>query len=78
MRHMLLFSGSALLMFSFIWAYLWLEVFRDPKGELQSFYVQNPSAHKAITALNKILFPALLLGATFVAVTLFIPEKNSV
>ena len=78
MHHILLFSGSALLIFSFIWAYVWLEVFRDLKGELQCFYVQNPVAYKAITALNKILFPALLLGATFVAVTLFIPEKNSV
>ena len=72
MHHILLFSGSALLIFSFIWAYLWLEVFRDPKGELQCFYVHNPVAYKAITALNKIWLPVLLLGVTFVAVTLFI------
>ena len=48
MHHILLFSGSALLIFSFIWAYLWLEVFRDPTGELQCFYVHNPVAYKAI------------------------------
>ena len=78
MRHMLLVSGSALLIFSFIWGYLWREVRCDPKDELQSFYVRNPSVHKAITALNKIWLPALLLGATFIAVTFFIPERNPV
>lgn len=72
MHHMLLFSGSALLIFSFIWAYVWLEVFRDPTGELQCFYVQNPVAYKAITELNKIWLPVLLLGVTFVTLTLFI------
>lgn len=78
MYHVLLVSGSALLIFSFIWGYLWLEVLRDPKNELQSFYVQSPSVHKAITALNKIWLPALLLGASLIAASLFIPESNPV
>lgn len=72
MRHMLLIFGSTLLTFCLIWAYLWLEVLSDPKNELKNFYVQNPSVHKSITVLHKTWLPALLLGAAFIAVALFI------
>lgn len=72
MYYVLLISGSTLLIFSFIWGYLWLEVLSDPKNELQSFYAQNRSVHKAITALNKIWLPALLLGASLITASFFI------
>lgn len=75
MHQAFLITGSALLLFSFIWGYLWLEVLRDPKSELQSFYLQYPSVHTAVATLNKLWLPTLFLGVSLIAASLFIPES---
>jgi carbon starvation protein CstA len=76
MHQMLLYSGSALLVVSFVWGYFWLEVLRDPKNELQGFWMKFPRTHQIVAGLNALWLPALLLGFILVAMSLFISERG--
>ncbi len=77
MYRALVISGAVLLIVSFIWGYLWLEVLRDPKNELQSFYSQHPTLHRTISVLNKAWLPFTLLGASLIAASLFYSGSSS-
>lgn len=74
MRIFVLFAGGTLLIFSFLWGYLWLEVLRDPKNELADFYKKRPLLNKTIATLNMSWLPISILGAGLIGASLFIPE----
>ncbi len=59
-------STTALILCA-IWGYLWLEIWRDPKGELTDFFAQNPRAEAWITKMSTIWVTALLTGLIFLA-----------
>ena len=65
--------GAVFLVFCSIYGYLWLEVLRDPKNELQSFYSQHPRLHRILTIINKAWLLFVFLGACFIAVSIFVP-----
>lgn len=69
--------GAALLVFCFIYGYLWLEVLRDPKNELQGFYSQYPWLKRVIAILNKAWLPTLFLAAVFITASIVIPPSSS-
>ncbi len=68
--------GAAFLVFCFIYAYLWLEVLRDPKNELQVFYSRHPWLHRSLAILNKAWPLFLFLGAGFIAASIFVPPSS--
>lgn len=57
--------GAILLIFCAIWAGLWLEVWRDPKGELSDFYVRHPRAKAWVGLMNRLWVPAVGAGIIF-------------
>lgn len=77
MYRALITIGAVLLILSFIWGYLWFEVLRDPKNELQSLHSQHPTVHKAILILNKAWLPNLVLGVALVATSLLLLINSS-
>ena len=64
-------TGGVLLIFCFIWAYVWLEVGRDPKRELRDFYLRYPWTEKWVFFVNRLWLPSLALGTIFVVIGLF-------
>jgi hypothetical protein len=57
--------GAVLLIYCCIWGYSWLEVWRDPKGELADFYARHPRTKAWVSLGNRLWVPALVGGLTF-------------
>jgi hypothetical protein len=58
--------GAAILIFCAIWGYSWLEVWRDPKGELVDFYARHPRTKALVSLANRLWVPTLVAGLIFV------------
>ena len=58
--------GAAMLIFCAIWGYSWLEVWRDPKGELADFYARHPRTKAWVSLANRLWIPTLVVGLIFV------------
>ena len=65
MSHFFTVCGSVLLVFCSIWAYLWLEIIRDPHDELSDFYEKNPITKLCVQILNRIWIIGLFFGVGF-------------
>ena len=48
--------------FCAIWGYSWLEVWRDPKGELADFYARHPRTKAWVSLANRLWVPTLFAG----------------
>lgn len=70
MNDFFLVIGVLLLVFCFISVYVWLEIFRDPKKELEVFYIENPSMKKIVFFLREKWMIFFLVGIFFVLVSL--------
>ena len=70
MSNFLLVIGTSLLIFCFISVYVWLEIFRDPKKELEVFYIENPNMKKIVVFLGEKWTIFFLIGVFFVLVGL--------
>ncbi len=60
--------GAAIIICCVLWGYSWLEVWRDPKGELTDFYTRYPRAKVWVSSANKLWVPALIAGLVFLMV----------
>ena len=58
--------GAAILIFCAIWGYSWLEVWRDPKGELVDFYARHQRTKALVSLANRLWVPTLVAGLIFV------------
>ena len=54
--------GAAMLIYCAIFAYSWLEVWRDPKGELTDFYTRHPRTKAWVSLANRLWVPAFVIG----------------
>lgn len=68
--------GAAMLIFCAIWGYSWLEVWRDPKGELVDFYTRYPYAKAWVALANRLWVPALVTGVIFVVAGVMTGENS--
>ena len=57
--------GAAFLIFCAILGYSWLEVWRDPKGELADFYARHPHTKAWVSLANRVWVPTLVAGLIF-------------
>lgn len=74
MSGLLVAAGAALLIYCFIWAYTWFEVWRDPKDELKDFYSRHPRTEKLVLLANKLWLPAFAIGVLFIVIGSFTGE----
>lgn len=69
-------AGSVMLIFCVIWGYSWLEVWRDPKGELADFYARHPRTKARVALANRLWVPALVAGLVFVVLGAMMGGKS--
>lgn len=60
--------GTAILIFCAIWSYSWLEIWRDPKGDLSEFLMQHPKTKLFVSRINKAWAPALVAGLILIII----------